>query len=152
MRATAESRRKFEIIYREAGYESMTEFAKAAGLNYANLSRVFNGKQGEGNILVRIASFLHIPYNELRKRCGFCGVDGEEAFEELNAEFLGHHNTTIVGNSNSVNNSVADKMKEEPASAEARIKELEEEIKRKDEKIKQLEADKAFLQELLKKR
>lgn len=190
MRATNESKRKFEQLYREYGYESMSDFAQASGLNYANLSRVMNGKQGEGSILVRIAKFLGMPYTELRSRCGFCGVDGDEAIDELSKDFQGHHNTTVVGNSNNVmtnsfNADAEERYKDvlqdgiaagdaissglidlfsgvggfgSPGAARKlsdivmRVAKMEEDNKRKDERIRQLEGDKAFLQEMLKKR
>lgn len=190
MRATSDSKKRFEQLYREYGYESMSDFAKASGLNYANLSRVMSGKQGEGSILVRIANFLGMPYKELRKRCGFCGIDGEAVIDELSEDFQGHHNTTVVGNSNNVmtnsfnaaaegeyknvlrdgitaSTAVSSGLIElfsgvggfgDPEAAKklsdmiTKVAKIEEDNRRKDERIRQLEGDKAFLQEILKKR
>lgn len=191
MRATKETKKKFESIYRARGYESMSDFAKAAGLNYANLSRVMSGKQAEGSIMVRIANFLGVNYNELRQRCGFCGTDGEEAFDELNQDFQAHQsgNATVVGNGNNVMNNVVstnphevlsnvvkdtipksfiqseildlfsgvggfgdEHMTKRLTAALARLGALESDNKAKEERIKQLEEDKAFLQALLEKR
>lgn len=156
MKATEETRKKFESIYREYGYNSMKEFADAAGLNYANLSRVMNGKQSEGSILLRIAKFLGVSYDGLRRTCGFCGVEGENILNSLDEEFQthrGNNSVTVVGNNNATNNNVYGK---DTASQLAALKSEIENLKRvnevKEKQIEQLQKDKAFLQNLLEKR
>lgn len=172
MRATKETKKKFEAVLRENGYGNMRELANAAGLNYENLTRVIGGKQGEGSVLVKISRFLGIPYLELRQRCGFCGVDGEEAIEELNKEFRAQ-GATVVGNSNVVNSKITNSKisaladlsgldtgalnKVLPMMAELDALKRENEmmgrlIEEKEKRISQLEEDKKFLRGLLENR
>lgn len=167
------------------------QFANFCGVDQGNLSKARSGKMGYSElVLMRIAKAMKVSFEWLTTGCGFCGVDGEEAIDELNKDFQGHHNTTVVGNSNNVTTNSFNAPEEDcykgvlkesiaaggtissdlidlfsgvggfndPEAARKlsdiamRVAKVEEDSKRKDERIRQLEGDKAFLQEMLKKR
>ena len=173
MKATKDTKKLFEVFYKERGYKSMKEVATAAGLNYANLSRVMGGTQSEGSILVRLARFFDTSYKEMARTCGFCGTEGEVVLSDLDNEFQAQRgNTNVVGNHNNVGNNIVstDGISDDILNAFAGVgglngdlakrflrlmsdnEALKKENEMKDRQIAQLEKDKMFYQTLLEKR
>lgn len=82
-------------------YNSLRQMAEACGVNYANLVRISNGKKGD-RTLRRLANFFKVSYDWLTTGCGLCGVEGDNALNELTQEF-----NRVYGSGNTMVNNIS---------------------------------------------
>ena len=91
-------------------FDSLRQMADACGINYANLVRISNGKNGD-RTLKKLANFFNVSYDWLATGCGTCGAEvgtaRDESAQGINKVY-GSGNTTVnnVNNGNHQTNSI----------------------------------------------
>lgn len=102
---------RVDKLARNKGYASISVLAQATGLNYANLTRVLNGKQNGDRTIMKLANFFNVSYDWLATGCGSCGAEvgtaRDESAQGINKVY-GSGNTTVnnVNNGNHQTNSI----------------------------------------------
>lgn len=119
---------RVERIAKSKGYVSMSELAQATGLNYANLTRVVNGRQKGDRTVMKLARFLGTSYEWLATGRGLCTSPGEGC-----GRVHGNGNATV----NNVNNGSTQTNNVELHTESAGV--LREKIRLLEEKIRLLE-------------
>ncbi len=133
--------RLMELAY-DNGYNSLRQLAEACDVNYANLVRISNGKNGD-RTLSKVANFFKVSIEWLTTGCGLCGVEGDAKLDAINEEFNrvhGNGNATVnnVNNGSTQTNNVelhtesAEVLREKIRLLEEKIRLLEERIADKD--------------------
>ena len=130
---------RVERMARSKGIASTCELAQAVGLNYANLTRVLNGKQNGSKTIMKLAKFLGTSYEWLTTGCGLCGVEGDAKFDAISEEFnrvYGNNNATVnnVNNGNTQTNNV-ELHTESTKVLQDKIKLLEDKVRLLEERI-----------------
>ena len=126
--------RLMELAY-DNGYNSLRQLAEACDVNYANLVRISNGKNGD-RTLSKVANFFKVSIEWLTTGCGLCGVEGDAKLDAINEEFNrvhGNGNATV----NNVNNGSTQTNNVELHTASTEV--LREKIRLLEEKIRLLE-------------
>lgn len=133
--------RLMELAY-DNGYNSLRQLAEACDVNYANLVRISNGKNGD-RTLSKVANFFKVSIEWLTTGCGLCGVEGDAKLDAINEEFNrvhGNGNATVnnVNNGSTQTNNVelhtesTEVLREKIRLLEEKIRLLEERIADKD--------------------